>query len=500
MQAFDELQARLPSVWPSMTLRTTRPQLRTVIVAHSLPVDLVPKHLAPVFPAYEERFLCLVLSLLRAPGSRVIYLTSQPVLPAVVDYWFGLVRGLDTAEARSRLFLVSPADGTHRSLAEKFADRPRLLARVRDLVVDPELSIILPFLTREPEARLAVELGVPIYGSSPDLWELGSKSSARRLFVEEGIPLPTGVEDVSSRSDLRDALRIVEERSPHATHAIAKLNQGVGGMGIATLSLKSEPETAIDEMIVEDEDAPRAEFLSALEEQGGVVEERVTCEEIRSPSVQLRASPTGEVDVLSTHDQVLGGPQGLTFLGSRFPADPEYSSAITELGLRIGARLAREGVLGRFAIDFLVVREPDQEWQPYALEINLRCGGTTHTFMALQTLTDGVYDEEEAVFETALGPRYYTATDHLESPDYARLTPHDLFDIVEDRAIGWDESTLTGVAYHMVSGLAVAGRVGATAIAATPAGANALLERAKVVLDEEAVQEGRARLASPLLR
>ena len=27
----------------------------------------VPDQLIPVFPAYEERFLCLVLSLLRAP-------------------------------------------------------------------------------------------------------------------------------------------------------------------------------------------------------------------------------------------------------------------------------------------------------------------------------------------------------------------------------------------------------------------------------------------------
>ena len=41
----------------------------------------VPDHLIPVFPAYEERFLCLVLSLLRSRNSRVIYVTSQPILP-----------------------------------------------------------------------------------------------------------------------------------------------------------------------------------------------------------------------------------------------------------------------------------------------------------------------------------------------------------------------------------------------------------------------------------
>jgi len=54
----------------------------------------------------------------RAPGSRVVYLTSRPILPRVVDDWFDLVRGLDTEEARQRLFLVSPVDGAPRSLTE----------------------------------------------------------------------------------------------------------------------------------------------------------------------------------------------------------------------------------------------------------------------------------------------------------------------------------------------------------------------------------------------
>ena len=41
----------------------------------------------------------------------------------------------------------------------------------------------------------------------------------------------------------------------------------------------------------------------------GIVEERVVGEEIRSPSVQLRITPLGQLEVLSTHDQVLGGPE-----------------------------------------------------------------------------------------------------------------------------------------------------------------------------------------------
>ena len=68
--AFVELQARLRRIWPSVTLRSIGDVDRAVVVVHSISFD-VPDHLVPVFPAYEERFLCLVLSLLRAPRSRV---------------------------------------------------------------------------------------------------------------------------------------------------------------------------------------------------------------------------------------------------------------------------------------------------------------------------------------------------------------------------------------------------------------------------------------------
>jgi hypothetical protein len=77
---FGELQARLRSIWPTITLRSLGDIDRTMVVVHSISFA-VPDHLIPVFPAYEERFLCLVLSLLRAPRSRVVYVTSQPIHP-----------------------------------------------------------------------------------------------------------------------------------------------------------------------------------------------------------------------------------------------------------------------------------------------------------------------------------------------------------------------------------------------------------------------------------
>ena len=79
--------------------------------------------------------------------------------------------------------------------------------------------------------------------------------------------------------------------------------------------------------------------------------------------MQLRLSPSGQVDILSTHDQVLGGPHGQTYFGCRFPADPEYAARIAAEGLKVGRRLAREGVIGRAAVDFVAV-QGDDGWEP----------------------------------------------------------------------------------------------------------------------------------------
>src|SRR5262252_7173141 len=62
LDEFARLQAGLAEVWPVLTLRSREATARTNIVVHSLSND-PPAHLAPVLPAYEERFLCLLLGL-----------------------------------------------------------------------------------------------------------------------------------------------------------------------------------------------------------------------------------------------------------------------------------------------------------------------------------------------------------------------------------------------------------------------------------------------------
>ena len=173
---------------------------------------------------------------------------------------------------------------------------------------------------------------------------------------------------------------------------------------------------AVEAMRFELEGTTYDAYVARLAERGAVIEERIKGTDFQSPSVQLRITPLGDLELLSTHDQLLGGKSGQTYLGCVFPANPEYAPEITREAAKVGARLAKEGVIGRFALDFVVVRNDAGEWKTYAIEINLRKGGTTHPFLTLQFLTDGTYDPETATFTAPSGTqKYFVASDRVES-------------------------------------------------------------------------------------
>jgi hypothetical protein len=75
---FDELQARLVPLWKSIERLNQDEQ--TIVVVPSLTIDFGDRRGATL-QAYEERFLFLLL-LLRQPRARLVYVTSQPILPS----------------------------------------------------------------------------------------------------------------------------------------------------------------------------------------------------------------------------------------------------------------------------------------------------------------------------------------------------------------------------------------------------------------------------------
>ncbi len=464
---------------------------QTIVVVPSISIDLPAESPAEI-QAYEERYLFL-LFLLRQPRARLVYVTSLNINPSIIDYYLDLLPGVIPSHARPRLHLVTPLDGSPRPLSDKLLERPRFMERIRELIPDPDRAHLVPYNTTIKERDVALRLGIPMYGADPKHFHLGTKTGCRRLFEEEGIPHPLGIEDIESADDVVEAIRRMRAGKPGIREVLVKLNEGVSGAGNALVSLEDLPQPgAADEA-----DAVRGrvrsmrfewigESMSTLGDRGGVVEERITGEEFRSPSVQLRVTPLGEVQLLSTHDQLLGGPSGQSYLGAKFPADPAYAARITREAATIGDRLAKEGVIGRFALDFVTVRSGGGDWDCYAIELNLRKGGTTHPFLTLQFLTDGSYDPDDGVFRAPSGrAKYFVASDHVDSPSYRGLTPDDLFDIVARHGLHFDQARQTGVVFHMMSALPELGQTGMTAVADSPEEAQALYERTIDVLNQE---------------
>jgi hypothetical protein len=485
-ERFAELQVRLRELAPQLTIRALEDEAeRTLVVVNSMSVP-VPSWVAPLLPAYEERFLCLVLALLRQPGTHVVYVTSQPVHPRLVDYWFRLVPHLDRDEARRRGTFISLSDSSLRPLTAKMLERPRLLERIRQKIVAPERSVILPFVVTGLERELAVRLGLPVYGPDPELARFGTKTGSRRLFADVGVPVPVGLEGLSSLADVVAAIDEIRARRPGCRQVIVKLDDSVSGLGNGVVTIGNGGEAPARAIALEDSSLSADDFYDLVGQRGAIVEERIAGEDFRSPSVQLRVRPDGEVEVLSTHDQILGGPSGQVYIGCKLPADPAYAVEIARHGRTVAERLRDEGVIGRFALDFVAVRE-NGAWSPFAVEINLRNGGTSHPLFTLAALTDGTYDADSGVFRSSSGrAKHYVATDDLEDDAYRCLTPDDLLDIAALEHMVWDDECQVGVAFHMVSALAIAGRVGLTAIGDSPAEAEALYRRAAGIIDAAA--------------
>ena len=466
---------------------------RTVVVIPSLSLDRQVMENVSGVHHYEERMLCLLL-LLRMPRTQVIYVTSTQIPQVIVDYYLHLLPGIPGRHARRRLALVSCDDASPVPLTRKILERHRVLERLRQTIAYPQSAHMTCFTVTELERRLALCLDLPIYGCDPSLLYWGSKSGSRKIFREAGVDLPLGFEDLAGAGEVARCLAELKVMKPELRKAVVKLNEGFSGEGNAVLDLTQAPTGAallpwvgarLPCMTFEARGMTWDLYAEKLHSMGGVVEEFIAGEIKQSPSAQIRIDPVGGIDPISTHDQVLGGGNGQIFLGCRFPASEEYRLDIQASGMKAARILADKGVLGRFGIDFISVKQ-GPAWRHLAIEINLRKGGTTHPFQMLQFLTDGHYESESGRFLTPAGsPRCYYASDNLESEQYRGLTPDDLIDIAVLNGLHFHAATGEGVVFHLIGALSEFGKLGVVCIGASQESAAELYRRTVDVLDAE---------------
>lgn len=427
----------------------------------------------------------------RYPESKIAYVTSSPLDTSILEYYLSLVPNVTVHDARERLLVLSTYNNSSSAcLSKKILDHPRLLYRLEQFIVEKKkqttttpqqeqdtvddvhgavLSVLRGTAYEERIARL---LKVPMYFARNSMQYWGTKPGSRTCFHELNIPHADGTYIACyNEDDLIEMILPVLRRNPNATKGVVKLSDGFSGKGNAIIYLEdvqkllqsttAEKEDyndlrADDDDVVQNKESTAArqavadalrrmeyfsdgrdwdEFLKKIKEMGAIFElflsptgngknTTTTTAATGSPSVQLVINAVGEVVVLSSHEQVLDGQ---IYIGCSFPAHVAYRRQIQDYGRHVGKFLARKGVVGHFAVDFMCFRNDDEDdsnnsggnddtsWDIYAVEINLRITATTHPMMTLRLLTHGELDQHTGLFHPeadANTSKHYMASDN----------------------------------------------------------------------------------------
>ncbi len=195
---------------------------------------------------------------------------------------------------------------------------------------------------------------------------------------------------------------------------VVKLNEGVSGEGNATSISPACPRPVTPAKRAAHRRAhardavraamtpPTTRYMAKLAERGGIVEERIAGQRLPQPERAAARDAAGRRRAAVDARSDAGRSERPDV--SRLPVPGER---------RIRAGDHARGAQGRPPADGGGRARPlrrstsspcatiSGEWEVYAIEINLRKGGTTHPFLTLQFLTDGAYDPEHGVVHHA---------------------------------------------------------------------------------------------------
>jgi hypothetical protein len=520
---------------------------------------------------YEERQLYHIFLLRkRDPTFRVLFVSSLDIPCEVIGYYFRLMRSTgnftdeDEASWRSRLVLLPMRDASPTPITKKILRHPTFLSQVRAHTSD-DTGMFCVFTTGREE-KIASSLRVPLLAVRKSCLHFGTKSGSREAFLHTGVPHPQGTKLCHSKRELAQEMaglwHYLESKYQRLAHntgsteelwralmpqkVVIKLDDAFSGEGNALLDISklhayrgdsrsTQFVDLIEEQFTEEHTRFQAveecweTFTPKCESVGVLAEIFLDSSErdVRNPSGQACIDSDGQVHLMATHEQMMGGPDGQNYQGCVFPANSTYRLAIQASVRKVGQYLASQGAIGHFSVDFLARRvdlskpgtpmrlvaerhtpessELDDEtnaaeancafdenghlWDLHALEINLRPGGATHPIMTLNLLTDGHYDEatglytlneDSTVYAGRLGEdqrhRFYVASDNVKNPAFVGMTPSEIIALFEGHPLEFDGRRATGTIFHMLSCAREYGKLGMVCIGSSPAEARAIYD------------------------
>ena len=338
-------------------------------------------------------------------------------------------------------------------------------------------ALIEPWNVTELEVNLALALGVPVNGTRPELRPLGFKSAGRRLLADAGRPgprRPRGRPDHRRRGRRGRRPRPAAPRSWQRGRQARRQRRG-------RRQRRARPARAV-------RGRGRRRLRAAAGGPAGLVSRRPHAGRGRRGAHRRHAvlqperpggHPTGWDG--PGHGDPRAGPRRASRPGLSRLSVPGRSRPTRRCSPSTPRRSARRwrpaASSGASGSTSWSPTDDDRTWLGcYAIEVNLRKGGTTHPYAALRNLVPGALRPGGRPLDR--GRRRRTgAYSRDRQPgrsglDSAALRPRSS---TRSREAGleFDHATGTGVVLHMLSGLAIDGRFGVTAIGRTPAEADA---------------------------
>ena len=445
-----------------------------------------PRTLASIdgLDSWPERHLIELRHLLH-PGNRLVLVCPTPISEACLDAVLKLIPAVPAAWLRERLHCLCLNDRSPLPLTHKLLARPRLLEQLQTQLRPG--ALLGCYAVSSAEMALAELLGLKLEGTPASLAELGSKAGAAQVFAQLGLPHPRTTPLCRSLVQLADACEALLLSHGDIEQLVVKLNRMAGGRGNAPLPLepgqwrlkpacerRQQLERALEQLAM-----PLPHWREELQANGAIAQELIQAPAaaLSSPSVQVWIDDAGAATVISTHEQCLGGPHGQSFRGCRFPARHAYAEELMGMGERLGQHLAGLGCRGAVLLD-LLARRMGHGWQLWAIEINLRKGGTTHPFQLASSASAGRFDRASGLLRSCDGaPVFYEASDELRLPHCRGLLPEQLLDDWVRRGLYFNSASRRGCIPHRLGALSEHGLVGATVLGRSRREASELMQQ-----------------------
>jgi len=147
------------------------------------------------------------------------------------------------------------------------------------------------------------------------------------------------------------------------------------------------------------------------------------------------------------------------------------------MGEQLGQHLAARGCRGAVLLD-VMARRGREGWQLWAIEINVRKGGTTHPFQLAASATGGRFDRTHGLLRSADGAAvFYEASDDLQMAHWRGLLPEQLLDEWVRRGLYFNSASRRGCIHHRLGVLSEHGVLGATLLGHSRRDATTLMQQ-----------------------